>query len=81
MQQYFNQDLFPVEDTWDWPLGQCNCPVFKLNRVNSISFTCFTDEDIWRDSFGRVWTTDTCAHEYFILWIQLYSLTIEKLSR
>lgn len=66
--------------SFDWEVGECECPTFK-KKMKTLSFTCVRAERIFEDVLGRMWTEKFCSHEWFVLWIQLYSEIIEKLPR
>ena len=72
-------ECYPV--SYDWQLGECDCLPFVRRKMKTISFGCLRAEKIFEDVLGRMWTEKDCTHEWFILWIQLYSEIMEKLPR
>ena len=68
------------EDWYDALLGECGCGKAFSSR-KTVHMSCLTYGSFWHDVLGRTFVEKECSHQYYTMFLQLYSLAIVKKSR
>ena len=69
---------FPA-DKYDIPFGECSCRGFR--NMKSYTMDCLQVHDIWSDVLGRLFVERECTHDLMVMWMRLFTSTIERLDR